>query len=768
MLFDINKNIQMLLTGVQVNANLLECFGKVDVSQTYENNTHELLEVDYIFPLSSGDSIVDFSINIAGKRTLVGVLKDKHSAKAEYNTAVENKQVACYLEKQYNGTYKVKVGNIEPGCTIKVKFSYITFLEMRNGKYMFVLPTNIAPKYQLKSIVSIVHDYNTEPEYDCDKENFYKFDVNVTWESRGTIEKLESFTHASSCQFNGTDTSKSLSVEISPLDGDFNLAMTTRTEMYPLVYKFQDSTETYLMLAHKIIDKDVDLQCDTEYVFLVDRSGSMDGTKMTKTCEALELFLRSLPSEKCYFNIVSFGSNYERMFPNCVPYDEVNLTNALSQVKKFSANMGGTELYTPIVDLLQEKSQKRKCYFLLTDGQVSDSDRIAKEISSLKKPGDRFFAMGVGQDAERNLIESTSTAGHGSNSMVVDTDNLNNVVVQLLDDSSKEYYNNMRFTLLFNDGSESKLNDLPDALITKLDYIIPNKQFIAVIKLQNSEASQLSALRINATKVSSQNIPITQDISFESLTDSPFIKQLYGKYFLERLEDTLYNKVSENQIKRIIDTSLEYGLLSKYTAFLVVDQQQVVTKELETMEHHVPHYNESVKMLMDLMPKSMGLMPQSMATSSMPRSIDMMQLSSMSEECDDDCETLECSTIDSPPTPRSSSFGNKVSNKLQQAASSFMNLFNSNRGANTSNVDNNIDDSIDDNDNSKSTVADADKSTVNTTRLRVKILDFQNLNGSFDVCMDLLQLLNITDQQVKELAMQFTTSDELALHIYIL
>ncbi|CAH1771241.1 10108_t:CDS:2, partial [Entrophospora sp. SA101] len=44
-----------------------------------------------------------------------------------------------------------------------------------------------------------------------------------------------------------------------------------------------------------------------EIVFIVDRSGSMQGEPIKKAGQVLELFLHSL-SEDCYFNVISFGS----------------------------------------------------------------------------------------------------------------------------------------------------------------------------------------------------------------------------------------------------------------------------------------------------------------------------------------------------------------------------------------------------------------------------------------------------------------------------
>lgn len=46
---------------------------------------------------------------------------------------------------------------------------------------------------------------------------------------------------------------------------------------------------------------------DLHFIFVVDRSGSMDGIRMELTREALNLFVQSLPIG-CTFSIISFGT----------------------------------------------------------------------------------------------------------------------------------------------------------------------------------------------------------------------------------------------------------------------------------------------------------------------------------------------------------------------------------------------------------------------------------------------------------------------------
>jgi uncharacterized protein with von Willebrand factor type A (vWA) domain len=106
---------------------------------------------------------------------------------------------------------------------------------------------------------------------------------------------------------------------------------------------------------------------------LIDRSGSMYGSTIKLAIEALKLFLYSLPSGS-RFNVVSFGSEYSFMFDNSVEYNDSNLDRAVKEIVTFDADMGGTEILSPIKKIFKrlKKSNLSKQLFLLTVGAVNN------------------------------------------------------------------------------------------------------------------------------------------------------------------------------------------------------------------------------------------------------------------------------------------------------------------------------------------------------------------------------------------------------------
>ena len=118
-----------------------------------------------------------------------------------------------------------------------------------------------------------------------------------------------------------------------------------------------------------------------EFIFLIDRSGSMMGSTIASAREALILFLKSLPPG-CRFNIMGFGSRFTLLFANSVSYNQQHIDEAITHAQSIQADLGGTELLPPLEHIFKQPLFPgfSRQLFLLTDGAVSNTYQCIHEV----------------------------------------------------------------------------------------------------------------------------------------------------------------------------------------------------------------------------------------------------------------------------------------------------------------------------------------------------------------------------------------------------
>jgi uncharacterized protein with von Willebrand factor type A (vWA) domain len=171
-----------------------------------------------------------------------------------------------------------------------------------------------------------------------------------------------------------------------------------------------------------------------EFIFLVDRSGSMDGDRMLMTRKVLNELLDHLPSD-AYFNIISFGSKYQFLFTQSKPVGEEYLYSAKRQISSFKADLGGTEIFRPLAEIINSPKLLNydRVVFLITDGQVNNEDGVISLIRN--NPTVRIQSVGIGNGVSKNLIMETAIEGKGKFEFVSDEDLLRDKMLYLLEDS---------------------------------------------------------------------------------------------------------------------------------------------------------------------------------------------------------------------------------------------------------------------------------------------------------------------------------------------
>src|SRR6266480_7595515 len=161
---------------------------------------------------------------------------------------------------------------------------------------------------------------------------------------------------------------------------------------------------------------------------------------MKKAAQALELLLRSLP-EDCYFNVISFGSRHDSLFPKSQIYSEDSLSKALSLAQTMTSNYGGTEIFSALKwGFESSRSDMPTSVFLITDGAVWNVDQIVelvREHEERKKDDLRLFSLGIGDSVSHNLVESVARSGKGYAQFVTNNERMDKKVIGMLKNALK-------------------------------------------------------------------------------------------------------------------------------------------------------------------------------------------------------------------------------------------------------------------------------------------------------------------------------------------
>ena len=132
-----------------------------------------------------------------------------------------------------------------------------------------------------------------------------------------------------------------------------------------------------------------------EYIFIIDRSGSMANRPIETAKRTLTMLLRLLPRTQTTFNIFSFGNDVSSLWRSSRGLDQTSLVEAVcsllpkyhyltlgsqtSHVASMSANLGGTEIPKALQSAFNSRGLDRPAaVFLLTDGQIHVRGKASK------------------------------------------------------------------------------------------------------------------------------------------------------------------------------------------------------------------------------------------------------------------------------------------------------------------------------------------------------------------------------------------------------
>lgn len=116
----------------------------------------------------------------------------------------------------------------------------------------------------------------------------------------------------------------------------------------------------------------------SEFVFVVDCSGSMSGSNIQIAADTLITCIKSLPSG-AHFNVVAFGSTFRQLFHSSQAYTQTNMESAVQFANQLQASLGGTELLGPLHWIFKaQRCSVPRQVFIITDGGVTNTTSVLR------------------------------------------------------------------------------------------------------------------------------------------------------------------------------------------------------------------------------------------------------------------------------------------------------------------------------------------------------------------------------------------------------
>ncbi|ORX86290.1 hypothetical protein BCR32DRAFT_290139 [Anaeromyces robustus] len=586
------------LDKVIVYSKSKDTLAEVYVQQTYINNSEDTIEAIYKFPLDSEASVQSFEADVDGQTIKAKIYKNNEANKL-YEQEVENGNMAFTLTEEYNDVFQVNVGYLKPKQTVHIKLVYVTELNSgnENNKVSFILPNIIAPRYGSNNSTTDSKIIKGNPVY---SENVdYTLSVDVELEMSGKINSIESPSHEVNTEISGDKKNKALVTLKSKkvyLDKDFILTIEAEELNTSKVFiEYNEELKSYaslLTLKPNLIQTD---KLKVEIIFLIDQSGSMHGWKLDYLKDALNLFLKSMPVD-CYFNIVKFGSLFESLFEKSVKYDEESLNKAVEYVKEMDASMGGTEMKDPLEYIYSTEIQEgyNRSIFLLTDGEIWDVEPVIDLVrENSEKQNSVLYTFGIGKSVSHYLVKSIARNGHGMSLFVTEGERLEekvllqlkNVLIPFIQDYTISWKEKGTTTIVKEDEFEQTPYKPPFLRLGSRYsiYTISDKPLIPSpieITYKYNDGTKKSETLIFDNIKELKNGKL-----IHSLAASNLIKDLqegtsqyhYSEEYKNRLDNEEEGKkevpaIIEKIKEKIIDISLKYQIMSKYTTFLCVKE----------------------------------------------------------------------------------------------------------------------------------------------------------------------------------------------------
>jgi Ca-activated chloride channel homolog len=603
------------LERLDVRARITGLLAEVVLTQTFVNRFDLALEATYIFPLPDRAAVGEFRME-AGDRVVEGVLRERAEARAAYNQAVGEGRMAAITEEERPGVFTMRVGNLMPGERATVRLVMTGPLPYDQGEVSFRFPLVVAPRY-IPGTPLGVEPAGDGVEADTDEvpdasritppvllpgfPSPVDLSIEVEIDPAGLpVGTPRSSLHAIVAEERESSGGWVRLVRVLPgerPDRDFVLRMTvgsstleTSLVAVPDGAKGPDGHEapdgqggptdrgTFLLTV--MPPPAPGAARPTDLALVLDRSGSMDGWKMVTARRAAAHMLDSLQGRD-RFALLAFSDRIElppggdakeaRVAgaaggPSLMPATDRQRFRAVEFLARLGAR-GGTEMAGPLLAALDAlgpaEAGRDRVLVLVTDGQVGNEDQILRLL--WPRIGNvRVYAVGVDTAVNEGFLRRLAIAGGGACELVESEDRLDQALDRV----------RQRIGTPVVTGLELRASgfEVEPEMVSppRLPALLAGAPLVVSGRYRGAPAG---AIELHGQLAGGRDwclaVPVTPGGQARAAA------RVWARAHLRDLEDAYAGGATgrdqDELERRMLRTSLDFGVLSRFTAFVALD-----------------------------------------------------------------------------------------------------------------------------------------------------------------------------------------------------
>ena len=569
----LNSKVSMHIAGVVAD---------VQMSQDFENISDQWVEGIYAFPLPDNAAVRTMTIYV-GERKIAGRIRERQEADERYRVAAAEGKVAGLVRQERDNLFTARIANIAPGEKIRVELDYFQSLEMIDEQISLRVPTTFTPRYfpstlfskenmaenPARTLLLLDEAEAISPDFVSQhSEDNHRMALQVVIDNEFPLTDLHSQSHEVEIGSDEQQWLVSAKDGTVTMDRDFllNWRWAPSTVSRPALYVQEtDQGKFGLLTVQPPIGKNQALPNETvgrDIVFVLDTSGSMAGTSIRAAKSALTQALDGLlPHDR--FNIIHFSNKARRLFDRPQAATAALVANGKHYIQTLDAD-GGTEMLKAVDLALKQSdspSDRLTQIVFITDGSVGNEHEVFRSIQR-NLGNKRLFTVGIGNAPNSFFMRQAAGIGRGSYRYIADSKDAELEINALLKQLSSPVLTSLK--LMDDKGRNPEFYPYP------VPDLYSGQPIILSLKLPEDANHLVLQGDING-EIWQQKLQIKTAKNHASGIGSVWARQK-----IDHLMNQQWLKGDDELHKtEIIELSKTFGIMSKWTSFLAVEETPV-------------------------------------------------------------------------------------------------------------------------------------------------------------------------------------------------